>query len=184
MKRPMEEIKIYHSLWRMLLLILGSILFDVLHMHKNVFHLVVGWSSIVFFGCGGIVLLWSFLKERLFDRPHLTINDEGISYRGMKTWHVRFADVASFEVRRLGDNNFVAINYKPEVRRLGDNNFVAINYKPVVELQKMENASILGRLFRSMNICLINAQESISVVDISMKADELCHLLNQRLKRI
>ena len=172
----MEEIKIYHSLWRMLLLILGSILFVlggiyVLHMHKNVFHLVVGWSSIVFFGCGGIVLLWSFLKERLFDRPHLTINDEGIdegiSYRGMKTWHVRFADVASFEVRRLGDNNFVAINYKP-----------------VVELQKMENASILGRLFRSMNICLINAQESISVVDISMKADELCHLLNQRLKRI
>ena len=149
MKRPMEEIKIYHSLWRMLLLILGSILFVlggiyVLHMHKNVFHLVVGWSSIVFFGCGGIVLLWSFLKERLFDQPHLTINDEGISYRGMKTWH----------------------------------------YKPVVELQKMENASILGRLFRSMNICLINAQESISVVDISMKADELCHLLNQRLKRI
>lgn len=168
----MEEIKIYHSLWRMLLLILGSILFAlggvyILHMHGNVFQQVVGWVGILFFGCSGIVLLWSFLKERLFDQPHLTINDEGISYRGMKTWHVRFADVASFEVRRLGDNNFVAINYKP-----------------VVELQKMENASILGRLFRSMNICLINAQESISVVDISMKADELCHLLNQRLKRI
>ena len=167
----MKEIKIYSSLWRMMLLILACLLFVfagifILHMHRNVFHLVVGWSSIVFFGCGGIVLLWSFLKERLFDQPHLTINDEGISYRGMKTWHVRFADVASFEVRRLGDNNFVAINYKP-----------------VVELQKMENASILGRLFRSMNICLINAQESISVVDIGMKADELCDILNQRLRR-
>ena len=167
----MKEVKIYHSLWRMLLLFLGSILFVlagifILHMHKNVYHLVVGWVTIVFFGCGGIVLLWSFLKERLFDQPHLTINDEGISYRGMKTWHVRFADVASFEVRKLGDNNFVAINYKP-----------------VVELQKMENASILGRLFRSMNICLINAQESISVVDIGMKADELCDILNHRLRR-
>ncbi len=98
----MEEIKIYHSLWRMLLLFLGSILFVcggiyILHMHKNVYHLVVGWVSILFFGCCGIVLLWSFLKERLFDQPHLTINDEGISYRGMKTWHVRFADVASFD---------------------------------------------------------------------------------------
>lgn len=167
----MEEVKIYHSLWRMLLLILGSILFVlggiyVLHIHKNVFHLVVGWSSIVFFGCCGIVLLWSFLKERLFDQPHLTINDEELTYRGMKTWHVRFADVASFEVRRLGDNNFVAINYKPNVER-----------------QKMEDASIFDRLLRSMNKHLINAQESISVVDISMKAGELCDILNQRLRR-
>ena len=166
----MEVVKIYYSLLRIMLLLLASILFVlagifIIHMHKNVFHLVVGWSSIVFFGCCGIVLLWSFLKERLFDQPHLTINDEGISYRGMKTWHVRFADVASFEVRRLGDNNFVAINYKPNVER-----------------QKMEDASIFGRLFRSMNKHLINAQESISVVDISMKADELCHLLNERLK--
>ena len=156
----------------MLLLFLGSILFVcggvyILHMYKNVYHLVVGWGTIVFFGCGGIVLLWSFLKERLFDQPHLTINDEGISYRGMKTWHVRFADVASFEVRRLGDNNFVAINYKPNVER-----------------QKMQDASIFGFLLRSMNKRLINAQESISVSDISMKADELRHLLNQRLKRI
>lgn len=156
----------------MLLLFLGSILFVlagifIIHMHKNVFHLVVGWVSIVFFGFCGIVLLWSFLKERLFDQPHLTINDEGISYRGMKTWHVRFADVASFEVRRLGDNNFVAINYKPDVER-----------------QKMEDAGIFDRLLRSMNKQLINAQESISVTDISMTADELCHLLNERLKRI
>ena len=167
----MEDIKIYSSLWRMMLLILACLLFVfagifILHMHRNVFHLVVGWVSILVFGCGGIVLLWSFLKERLFGQAHLTINDEELTYRGMKTWHVRFADVASFEVRRLGDNNFVAINYKP-----------------VVELQKMENASILGRLFRSMNKHLINAQESISVVDISMKAGELCDILNQRLRR-
>ena len=167
----MEEIKIYHSLWRMLLLFLGSILFVcggvyILHMHKNVYHLVVGWGTIVFFGCCGIVLLWSFLKERLFDQPHLTINDEEISYRGMKTWHVRFADVASFEVRRLGDNNFVAINYKPNVER-----------------QMMQNASIFDYLYRSMNKRLINALDSISVTDISMEADELCNILNERLKR-
>ena len=166
----MKEVKIYHSLWRMMLLILACILFVlggifILHMHRNVFELVVGWVGILFFGCCGILYLYSLLKERLFDQAHLTINDEELTYRRFRTIHVRFADVASFEVRKLGDNEFVAINYKPGVER-----------------QKMQDASIFGYLCRSMNKRLIDAQESISVVGISIKADELCHLLNQRLK--
>ena len=168
----MEKVKIYYSLWRMLLLILACILFVlagifILHMQRNMFHLVAGWVSILFFGFCGIAFLCSFLKERLFDQPHLIITDEELIYRRVKTSHVRFADVASFEVRKLGDNEFIAINYKPDVER-----------------QKMENASIFGFLLRSMNKRLINAQESISVSDISMKANELCHLLNERIKRI
>ena len=156
----------------MMLLILACLLFVfvgifILHMHRDVFHLVVGWGSILFFGCCGIILLFSFLKERLFGQAHLTINDEELTYRRLRTIHVRFTDVASFEVRKLGDNEFVAINYKPDVER-----------------QMMQNASIFGYLYRSMNKRLINALDSISVTDISMTADELCHLLNQRLKRI
>ena len=154
----------------MMLLILACILFVlggifILHMHRNVFHLVVGWGTILFFGCCGIMLLFSFLKERLFGQAHLTITDEELTYRRFRTIHVRFADVASFEVRKLSDNEFVAINYKPDVER-----------------QMMQNASIFSYLYRSMNKRLIDAQESISVVGISIKADELCHLLNQRLK--
>ncbi len=168
----MKEIKIYSSLWRMLLLILACLLFVfagifILHMHRDVFHLVVGWGSILVFGCFGIVLLFSFLKERLFGQAHLTIDDEELTYRRCRTIHVRFTDVASFEVRKLGDNEFVAINYKPGVER-----------------QMMQNASIFDYLIRSMNKRLINALDSISVTDISMTADELCHLLNERLKRI
>ena len=155
----------------MMLLILACILFVlagifILHMHRNIFHLVAGWVSILVFGCFGIVLLFSFLKERLFGQAHLTINDEELTYRRFRTIHVRFADVASFEVREIGDNEFVAINYKPGVER-----------------QMMQDASIFGYLIRSMNKRLIDALDSISVTDISMKADELCHLLNQRLKR-
>lgn len=167
----MKEVKIYHSLWRMMLLILACILFVlggifILHMHRNVFELVVGWVGILFFGCCGIVLLFSFLKERFFGQAHLTINNEELTYRRFRTIHIRFADVASFEVREIGDNEFVAINYKPDVER-----------------QKMQDASIFGYLFRSMNKRLIDALDSISVTDISMEADELCHLLNERLKR-
>ena len=167
----MEEVKIYSSLWRMMLLLGASLLFIlagifILHMHRNMFHLVVGWGSILVFGCFGIVLLFSFLKERFFGQAHLTINNEELTYRRFRTIHIRFADVASFEVREIGDNEFVAINYKPDVER-----------------QKMQDASIFGYLFRSMNKRLIDALDSISVTDISMEADELCHLLNERLKR-
>ena len=167
----MKEIKIYSSLWRMMLLILACLLFVfagifILHMHRNMFHLVVGWGTILVFGCFGIILLWSFLKERLFDQAHLTINDEELTYRRFRTIHVRFADVASFEVRKLGDNEFVAINYKPDVER-----------------QMMQDASIFGRLFRSTNKRLIDAPDSISVTDISMEADELCNILSKRIKR-
>ena len=155
----------------MMLLLGASLLFIlagifIIHMHRNVFHLVVGWVSILVFGCFGIILIFSFLKERLFGQAHLTINDEELTYRRFRTIHVRFADVASFEVRKLSDNEFVAINYKPDVER-----------------QMMQNTSIFGYLYRSMNKRLINALDSISVTDISMKADELCHLLNERLKR-
>ena len=155
----------------MMLLLGASLLFIlagifILHMHRNMFHLVVGWGSILVFGCFGIVLLFSFLKERLFGQAHLTIDDEELTYRRFRTIHVRFADVASFEVRKFGENDFIAINYKPDVER-----------------QMMQNASIFGYLLRSMNKRLIDAPESISVTDISMKADELCHLLNERLKR-
>ena len=167
----MEEIKIYHSIWRMMLLILACILFVlggifILHMHRNVFELVVGWVGILFFGCCSILYLYSLLKERLFDQPHLTISDESLTYRRYKTIHVRFADVESFEVRKLGDNEFIAINYRPDVER-----------------QKMQDASIIELGMRSLNKRLIDAQESISVVGISIKADELCRLLNERLKR-
>ncbi len=155
----------------MMLLFLASILFVlggifILHMHRNMFHLVVGWVSILFFGCCGIIFLFSFLKERLFGQAHLTITDEELTYRRFRTIHVRFADVASFEVREIGDNEFVAINYKPDVER-----------------QMMQEASIFSYLYRSMNKRLIDAPESISVSDISLTANELCHILNERLRR-
>ncbi|MBP5630667.1 MAG: hypothetical protein J6W97_03815 [Bacteroidaceae bacterium] len=167
----MKEVKIYYSLWRMLLLISVCILFVlggifILHMHRNVFHLVVGWGSILVFGFLGILLLCSFLKERLFNQPHLAITDEELIYRRVKTSHVRFADVESFKVREFNGHDFIAINYKPNVER-----------------QKMQKASIFSYLYRSMNKRLIDAPESISSTDISMKADELCHLLNERLKQ-
>ena len=51
----MEEVRIYHSPWRMLLLVLGCLVFVVLSFlmlnhPKNGFHVFVAWIGNAFFG--------------------------------------------------------------------------------------------------------------------------------------
>ena len=135
-KKIMEEIRIYHSPWRMLLLALGCCLFVALSIlmlnhPKNGFHVLVAWLGIAFFGLGG-----------------------------------HFADVKSFQVVKMRDQKFIAIHYKPDV-----------------EQQKMDEAGTMSRNIRSLNRRLVNAQETISTTGTGMKSQELCDLLNERLRR-
>ena len=167
----METIKIYHSPWRMLLLVLASFAFAVagffmtIHSPKG-FHIVVGWIGVVFFGLCGLYMLYGILKERLTGKPFLTITDEAIICEGMKQTVIRFADVKSFNVVKMRNQEFVAIHYKP-----------------VVERQKMDKANVLDRSVRKLNRRLVNAQENISTTGTGMKAEVLCDLLNERLGR-
>ena len=167
----METVRIYNSLWRMLLLVLTSLAFAVagflMAIHSpNVFYIVVGWISVVFFGFGGLIMLYGSLKERLTGKPFLTITDEAVVMDGMKQTVIRFADVESFNVVRMGREEFIAVHYKPGVER-----------------QKMDEANALGRSVRRLNRRLVNAQESITTNGTDMKAQELCALLNERLRQ-
>ena len=167
----MEEIRIYHSPWRMLLLALGSMAFVALSVlmlnhPKNGFHVFVAWSGIVFFGLCGLYILYATFKERLTGKPFLTITDTCIISQGVKQTVINYADVESFEVVKMKDQKFVAIHYKPNM-----------------ELQKMDDAGTVGRSVRSLNRRLVNAQETISIVGTNLNAQDLCDLLNERLKR-
>ena len=167
----MEAIRIYHSTWRMLLLALASLAFAgagffmTIHSTKG-FHIVVGWIGVVFFGFGGLYMLYGMLKERLTGKPFLTITDEAVIMEGMKQTVIRFADVESFNVEKMGRQEFVAVHYKPGVER-----------------QKMDEANALDRSIRKLNRQLVNAQENISTTGTGMKGQELCDLLNERVKR-
>lgn len=167
----METIRIYHSMWRMLLLAIVSLAMAVggylmaIHSPKG-FHIVVGWISVVFFGLGGLYMLYGMLKERLTGKPFLTITDEAVIMEGMKQAVIRFADVESFNVVKMGKQEFVAVHYKPGV-----------------ELKKMDEANGLDRSIRKLNRQLVNAQENISTTGTDMKAQELCDLLNERMKQ-
>ena len=170
-KKIMEEIRIYHSPWRMLLLALGCLVFVALSIlmlnhPKNGFHVLVAWLGIAFFGLGGLYMLYSTFKERLTGKPFLTITDTCIISQGVKQTVINFADVKSFQVVKMRDQKFVAIHYKPSV-----------------EQQKMDEAGTMSRNIRSLNRRLVNAQETISTTGTGMKSQELCDLLNERLRR-
>ncbi|MBR4130508.1 MAG: hypothetical protein IKU02_06250 [Bacteroidaceae bacterium] len=167
----MEELRIHQSPWRVLLLTLCSILMIaasvfLMHFHRNMFELFAGWIGILFFGLCCLAWLYSILKEWLMHRPFLTIKDDCLICQAPRKMVVNFADVESFSVGKVHDSAFIVIHYKPNVER-----------------QKMENASIFGYLFRSMNKQLINAHDSITTTGLSMKAEDLCNLLNKRLKQ-
>ncbi len=171
----MEEIRIYHSFWRMLLMGIGCLLFATLCLlllykpsANNPVNPLIGWIGVVFFGFGGIALLYWLLKERLTGQAFLTITDSGIVYSGgWKQYEIRFADVKSFVL--LGGRQ---------------SKLIGIHYKPGVECQKMEDASFIGRLARQFNLAVSSTQESISVTGVPITARELCDLLNERLKHV
>ena len=165
----METIKISHSLWRMLLLTFTSLVFVLggIFMLENTndgFHVVVAWLCIVFFGLCGLYMLYSMLKERLMGKPFMTITDEGIIIENAKQKVIRFADVESFELMEMRNQQFIAVHYKSGV-----------------EQQKLDEAGALGRSIRNLNRNLVNAQETFSTVGTDMKAEVLCELLNERL---
>ena len=120
---------------------LSSRQFFILEHTKDIFHLVVAWLGIVFFGLGGLYMLYAMLKERLTGKPFLTITDEGIISEGVKQTVIHFADVESFEVVKMRNQQFVAVHYKPRV-----------------EQQKLNEAGTLSRNVRNLNRKLVNAQ--------------------------
>lgn len=87
----------------MLLLVLACLAFvigsfSILEHTKVVSHIVVALIGIVFFGLGGLYMLYDTIKERLTGKPFLTITDEAIISEGIKQTVIHFADVESFEV--------------------------------------------------------------------------------------
>lgn len=163
----MEEIRIYHSLWKNGILILVCFAFAALGIHTLIVHPEkMGfwlWMGLLFFGLGGLFMLWLILMERITDKPYYVVTDESVTMNsGLKAWEVRFADVERF---------FLA------------GKMIGIRYNKDREIQKMEEASMLGRIIRRFNQRIGDAQEHLYVSNMTMKPQELCDLLNKRVKK-
>ena len=164
----MEEIRVYHSLWKTGILILVCFAFAALGLHTLIVHPeksgFVFWLGLLFFGLGGIFMLWLILRERITGKPYYLVTDESVIMNsGLKAWEIRFADVESFFL--VGK-------------------MIGIRDNKDKEIQKMEDASVLGRLVRRFNQRIGDAQEHLYVSGMTMKPKELCDLLNERVKKM
>lgn len=45
----------------------------------------------------------------------------------------------------------------------------------------MSEAKGMNRIYRKMNVAIMNAQDSIQATNLTMKPKQLCDLLNERL---
>ena len=98
----MEEIRIYHSIWKNAAVIAVCFVFVGLGMlclldGKNTFKL---WISILFFGLGGMFVAFLLFRQRLFNKPFYIITDKYIYVdTGLKKWEVKFSDVEEFYIK-------------------------------------------------------------------------------------
>jgi len=163
----MEEIRVYHSYWSSIFLILGSILFVFLGvwMLRRGEHLLIAWLSIVFFGLCGLAIIKMVLKEWISGRPYLLISDKKVIVNGYPSFEIKFEDVASFYLWKQRSVTFVSVRYKKGVM-----------------VRKLKESNLFARIILKMNTSLTASPEAISAVAITMPAQQLCDLLNERLQ--
>ncbi|MCR4602738.1 MAG: hypothetical protein K5683_04305 [Prevotella sp.] len=166
MKESLEEIWVYHSIWKTLLTILVGVLFTVssiimLIKGKTV---VLAWLSILFFGGSALVMLYLLLKQLITHRPYMIIGDQSVRVFDGKGYEVSFADVEDF---------FIA-----------SNDTIGIHYKNEVEATKMEEASTMERIVRKLNKKVSGSQETMTASGLTIKPKVLCAIMNERLQLI
>ena len=164
----METIEVYHSVWKMILLII--VCFAAAAM--GVFLLFRGemawfdWIGIIFFGGGGLFMTYLVLREFLTRSPYYIITDEGVEVNnGFRKWGVRFADVQSFFLINIKSTKMVGIRFKPDAERM-----------------KMDESNSVNRSIRKMNNVVAGSAEALPAYGLSLKPQQFCDLLNSRLK--
>ena len=130
----------------------------------------IAWISILFFGGGGLFVLFLILKERITHTPYYMITDDGIIMNsGLKTYEFHFTDVECFFLTKVG------------IAR-GKTTLIGIQYKESIELQKIEDASKAGRAVRRFNKSVAGSQEALPADGLTIKPKDLCEILNERVK--
>ena len=170
----METISVYHSLWKSGLLVAVCFGFAAIGIFMLIAspesNRMMAWSGILFFGIGGLFVLWLMLKERITHTPYYLITDKSlIMNSGFKPSEVHFADVEYFFLTKVGTAR-------------GKTKMIGIQYKRDVELQKFEDASKAGRVVRRFNKSVAGSHEAFPAYDLTIKPSDLCEILNERVR--
>lgn len=162
----MNEIKVYHSVWKNAITIFGCLAFAVLGflVLREDGRQWFGWIAVVLFGLGGLFMVYQVIKERITHQPYLIIADEYVRMNSGKGYEIRYADVDSFFLTKVVSAKMIGITYKKEI-----------------EAQKMAEAKEAGRAVRRFNTRVAGTQAAIPVFDLTLKPQEIVDVLNERL---
>lgn len=160
----MEETKVYHSVWKRLPVILIGFAFSA----SAVYALCQGrgqswmaWLCLLFFGVGSLLYLYLTLKEKLSDKPYLTVTATSLvvnnGYVFGRGWYMSEIDLTDVEHFELVPRSILH-KRGPRLR---------IHYKG-----RMEDKYPTDLVFHGQ----------IPVGDIDMKPQLLCDLLNEQLR--
>ena len=168
----MKTIKVYHSLWKNGLLVAVCLGFTAFSIYSIISgnDRIIEWLGTLFFGIGGLFMLWLMLKERITHAPYYLITDDSIIMNsGLKIFKVYFADVERFFLTKVGTAR-------------GTTKLIGIQYRKGVELQKFEDAGKAERAVRRFNKSVAGLQEALPADGLTIKPKDLCKILNERVK--
>ena len=173
-----DEIKIFRSVWKNILLSLASFAFAALGVlisldegKNDLTVFVVSWVCIPFSILGGLIIAYKVLKERLLQTPFLVITDKKVVLNDNDTSEIPFADVEAF---------FLADMQIPKAAK--NVTLIGIRYKEDAEQLRWDNANRTSRAVRKSNMRSVGVQEVIPTVGLTIKPQALCNLLNKRLE--
>ena len=163
----MNEIKIYHSVWKNAITIIACLVIAGLGifvgLRKGGMPWIV-WMAIVIFAFGGFFMAYMVVKEKIAHQPYLIITDEYVRMNSGKGWEIRYADVDAFFWTKVWSAKMIGITYKKEI-----------------EARKMKEAKDVGRAVRRFNTKIAGTPEAIPANDLTMKPKAIIEILNERL---
>lgn len=168
----MEEIRIYRIAWKNLLIGILCLAFAVssfVMLYQGKGHASTVTAGLLFFGIGGLFLLYLTVKVRL--RPYLTITDKCLiqsrAEHSLEDYTITFFAVDHFELTPFN----ILLPLKRDL---------CVFYKKDKDKQKIFSSTVLGRVATKL---FSGCDEYIAIDGINMKPQELCDLLNERVRR-
>lgn len=171
-----KEIRIYQSIWKNTLLSILSLAiaavgcYIIMHEEYDIrIKIVSGWLNVIFFGCGGLLILTSTIYNRIRHIPFLIIYEDRVEqYEQLKrTYYTfKFDDIRQFR--------FLNKSFTP--------NIIAVDYYSDAALRKQKKTSGLTQKIRSVNVWATGAMEYINANDMTIKGKDIYSILDARLK--
>lgn len=169
-----NEIRIYQSQYKSLSLAVMCLLFvtgGIFILNDDdcttTVKLIGGWLNIAFFGLGGLLQLFATLHNRIKNIPFIIISDSNVSFyvQFKKSYHtINFDDVKQFRIISIYGSKMIAVDYK----------------KNVME-QLFDGSNGITTQLMTYNLKKTGAAISIPTANLTMKAKDICAILNKRI---